>query len=167
MKKCDVFETNVFGAMRVTRAVLPHMRNMGAGCIINVTSMAGIIGLAAETALFGKFAAEGLPSRYIGSASRSALRWGRLLLACIAPHLLRNVDDEAMEQGDPPDCSCQQESADDAGGSTPRSARGGYWDFYLRYSRYTITQSGRLRCRDDNIDDVGADAAEFLDKLRR
>lgn len=35
------FETNVFGVMRVVRAILPHFRKNRAGTIINVTSMGG------------------------------------------------------------------------------------------------------------------------------
>ena len=36
-------ETNYFGALRCIRQVLPQMRANGAGCIINVTSVAGKI----------------------------------------------------------------------------------------------------------------------------
>lgn len=36
-----ILETNVLGAMCVTRAVLPHMREIGGGRIINVSSMCG------------------------------------------------------------------------------------------------------------------------------
>ncbi len=35
------FDTNVFGLMEVTRAVLPHFRERRSGVIINVTSIAG------------------------------------------------------------------------------------------------------------------------------
>jgi NAD(P)-dependent dehydrogenase (short-subunit alcohol dehydrogenase family) len=37
------FDTNVFGVMRVTRAILPHFRAQGGGTLVNVTSMGGRI----------------------------------------------------------------------------------------------------------------------------
>ena len=40
-----MFETNVFGPMNVMRAALPAMREAGSGTIVNVTSMAGHVGL--------------------------------------------------------------------------------------------------------------------------
>lgn len=38
----QVFETNTFGVMAANRAIIPHMRERGAGTIINVTSSVGI-----------------------------------------------------------------------------------------------------------------------------
>ena len=40
-----MFETNVFGLMNVMRAALPLMRKQGSGAVVNVTSMAGLLGL--------------------------------------------------------------------------------------------------------------------------
>ncbi len=53
-----IFHTNVFGAMECCRAVIPHMRNIGGGYIVNISSIAGEFGL---------------PFRGIYSASKSAL----------------------------------------------------------------------------------------------
>ncbi len=56
----DVFETNVFGTMAVTRAVLPHMRKAGRGRIVIVSSIGGRIGSPASSAYCAsKFALEG------------------------------------------------------------------------------------------------------------
>ncbi len=40
-----VFDTNFFGAIDVIKAVLPHMRKQQQGLIINITSIAGYMGL--------------------------------------------------------------------------------------------------------------------------
>ena len=52
------FETNLFGPIEVMKAVLPHMRAQKSGLIINVTSIAGYMGL---------------PYRSVYSASKGAL----------------------------------------------------------------------------------------------
>jgi short-subunit dehydrogenase len=54
----NVFETNFFGAIEVMKAVLPQMRFQKSGLIINVTSIAGYMGL---------------PFRGIYSATKGAL----------------------------------------------------------------------------------------------
>ncbi|KZK80176.1 Serine 3-dehydrogenase [Pseudovibrio sp. Ad46] len=55
-----MYATNVFGLMNTTREVLPHMRKNRAGTIINVTSLAGLIG-GPTTSVYSstKFAIEG------------------------------------------------------------------------------------------------------------
>jgi NAD(P)-dependent dehydrogenase (short-subunit alcohol dehydrogenase family) len=52
------FETNLFGPIEVMKAALPHMRAQQSGLIINITSIAGYMGL---------------PYRSIYSASKGAL----------------------------------------------------------------------------------------------
>ncbi len=56
----QVFETNVFGTMAVTRAVLPHMRAARRGRIVMITSVGGRIGSLGVSAYCAtRFAQEG------------------------------------------------------------------------------------------------------------
>ncbi len=56
-----IFETNVFGLIDMTTAVLPGMRKRGAGHILNVSSIGGLMGFAATGYYHAtKFAVEGL-----------------------------------------------------------------------------------------------------------
>ena len=55
------FETNFFGAVRVTQAVIPVMREQGGGIIVNTTSLGGRISFPLNSAYHAtKFALEGL-----------------------------------------------------------------------------------------------------------
>jgi NAD(P)-dependent dehydrogenase (short-subunit alcohol dehydrogenase family) len=56
-----MFETNVFGLLRVTRALLPHLRKQRSGHILNLSSIGGVVagpGIGFYNAT--KFAVEGL-----------------------------------------------------------------------------------------------------------
>lgn len=54
------FDTNVFGVMNVTRAVLPYFRKRRKGTIINVTSMGGLLAFPLYSVYHGtKWAVEG------------------------------------------------------------------------------------------------------------
>ncbi|MFB5600971.1 MAG: SDR family oxidoreductase [Nitrososphaeraceae archaeon] len=55
------FETNLFGAIRTIKEILPTMREQKNGIIVNVTSLAGVVGIPAECIYASsKFALEGL-----------------------------------------------------------------------------------------------------------
>jgi len=57
----NVYETNVFGLLRVTRAVLPHMRKQRSGHIVNLSSIGGLTGMPGWGIYNStKFAVEGL-----------------------------------------------------------------------------------------------------------
>jgi NAD(P)-dependent dehydrogenase (short-subunit alcohol dehydrogenase family) len=62
-----MFETNVFGLIRVTQAVLPHLRAQRSGHILNISSIGGLV----STPGMGyynstKFAVEGLSEALVG-----------------------------------------------------------------------------------------------------
>lgn len=56
-----LFETNFFGLLRVTQAVLPTMRRVRAGCIVNIGSVSGLLPIPfAAMYSASKYAVEGL-----------------------------------------------------------------------------------------------------------
>jgi NAD(P)-dependent dehydrogenase (short-subunit alcohol dehydrogenase family) len=57
----QMFETNVFGLIEMTKAVLPGMRGRRRGCIVNLSSIGGLVSFAATGYYHAtKFAVEGL-----------------------------------------------------------------------------------------------------------
>ena len=77
-----VFDVNVFGAVRMSRAVLPFLRRSDAAAIVNVCSVA---------------ATAGLPQRALYSATKGAI--GSLTLAMAADHLREGIRVNCVNPG--------------------------------------------------------------------
>ncbi len=97
----DMYDTNVFGTMNVCRAVLPHMRRQKEGTIINVTSMAGMVGLPLETSYCGtKYAVEGMTEALAFELKPLGLRARTVAPgAYMRTDFTANANDEHFEAG--------------------------------------------------------------------
>jgi NAD(P)-dependent dehydrogenase (short-subunit alcohol dehydrogenase family) len=102
----DLFDTNVFGVMRMTRAVLPAMRQAGSGLIVNVSSIAGFLpvpfmGLYASS----KHALEGLS----GSLDHEVRRFG-IRVALVEPGFTNTPIDTNSQQAAEPVAAYSEQS---------------------------------------------------------
>lgn len=77
----NIFQTNVFGVIEVIKAVLPTMRKQSNGLIINVTSIAGYIGLPFR----GAYSASKGALELITEAMRMEVKPFGISMTCIAP----------------------------------------------------------------------------------
>ncbi|MER7805072.1 oxidoreductase [Streptomyces parvulus] len=92
------FQTNVFGAFNVTRAVLPFMRAQRSGHVITVSSLTGIIGIDGSSIYCAaKFAVAG----WSESLSRELARFG-IKATSVHPGMFRTdfLDASSVSHGD-------------------------------------------------------------------
>jgi 2-keto-3-deoxy-L-fuconate dehydrogenase len=98
----NVFDVNVFGIARVSRAALPHLRRSPSAAIVNTCSIVALVGL---------------PQRAVYSASKGAV--GALTLAMAADHVTDGIRVNAVIPGtaDTPWVGRLLDAADDPDGA--------------------------------------------------
>ena len=98
----EVMETNFFGPMFLSRAVLPQMRSQGGGCIIMISSLSGLAGLAGDVAYTAsKFALEGATEALRHEVDRWGIRVALVEAGQYATDLFSGKDE--LPQDYPPD----------------------------------------------------------------
>jgi NAD(P)-dependent dehydrogenase (short-subunit alcohol dehydrogenase family) len=89
----QVFDVNVFGALRMIRAVVPHMRRQHSGRIINVSSIAGKL----STPVNGTYSATKFALEALSDALRLELEpFGIQVIAIEPGAILSNFDNTAQ-----------------------------------------------------------------------
>ena len=90
----EVMETNFFGPLLLTRTLLPHMRDRGSGCIIMISSLSGLAGLAGDVAYSAsKFALEGATEALRHEVDRWGIRVALVEAGQYATDLFRDGAD--------------------------------------------------------------------------
>ena len=96
-----MFDTNVFGVFNTTRSVMPVLRKQGQGAVINVTSMAGMIGIPLETSYCAsKWAVEGFTEALAMECRDLGIKVHSVLPGAYATAFNANVKDN-LNAGDP------------------------------------------------------------------
>jgi NAD(P)-dependent dehydrogenase (short-subunit alcohol dehydrogenase family) len=101
----DVMETNFFGPMLLSRAVLPQMRKQGRGTIIMVSSLSGVAGLAGDVSYTAsKFALEGATEALRHEVDRWGIKVALIQAALYATDIFKSLsDEELLPEGYPED----------------------------------------------------------------
>lgn len=89
------YDTNVFGLLNVTRAVLPYLRKERSGHIMNISSVGGLVGLSAW-GIYGstKFAVEGISEALSHEVAHLGIK-----VTSVAPGFFRTdfLDDSSLD----------------------------------------------------------------------
>lgn len=89
------YDTNVFGLLNVTRAVLPYLRKERSGHIMNISSVGGLVGLSAW-GIYGstKFAVEGISEALSHEVTHLGIK-----VTSVAPGFFRTdfLDDSSLD----------------------------------------------------------------------
>jgi short-subunit dehydrogenase len=94
----ETFETNLFGAMDAMQAVIPIMRQQGAGTIINISSVAGHIPIA----FHGVYSATKFGMNAMGKAARMELaRFGINVLTVCPGYVTTEFSANALRGAEP------------------------------------------------------------------
>lgn len=89
----EVMETNFFGPMLLTRAVLPQMRQQLGGCVIMISSLSGLAGLAGDVCYSAsKFALEGATEALRHEVDRWGIRVALVEAGAYETNLLPSTD---------------------------------------------------------------------------
>jgi NAD(P)-dependent dehydrogenase (short-subunit alcohol dehydrogenase family) len=99
-----VMETNYFGAVRCTKAVLPQMRRRRSGCIINVTSVAGRV----STSPLGPYAASKFALEAISEALAQEMKSFNVRVAIVERGIIDTPMAHEIEQAFPASVYPQQ-----------------------------------------------------------
>lgn len=83
----SVMDVNLYGTIRCVQAVIPQMRERGSGCIINISSVAGVIAAIAQSPyVTSKWAVEGLTEGLAQELAPQGIR-----VALIEPGIIKTA----------------------------------------------------------------------------
>ncbi|KAA6463044.1 SDR family NAD(P)-dependent oxidoreductase [Acidobacteria bacterium AB60] len=162
-----LMETNFFGAMAVTRALLPHLRHRGRGAIVNISSLGGQLSIAG----FGSYSASKFALEGISEALAQEVKPLGIKVLIVEPGQFRtNLAGVGMRFM--PEIEAYSESA----GPTrqfARSSHGTQFGDPYKAARAIDVALGdpnpplRLQLGQDSVDMIRAHAETLLSDLKR